>query len=272
MPEAARVAKLFAITLTAFQETLRRRVFYIVLLLSLLVVIMIGSQMFFMRMARHAGETQIVTNMGVHFMQMIVGFWNFAALFLALFLGAIGVSSEISARTIVHVMSRPVKRWVYLLGRWLGILIFLYLFLLVGMAGALLVSVWLNIPFASTLWLAFAENYVMATFYSGVALGFSVVMPPMLAGILALLVSILPSIAQNAIHDPRWLHRIPALVAYYLGPAQMPVNLMAESFAKERLHTDYWLYLRVLGENIFYVVAVLVVATFVFRRREIRVR
>jgi hypothetical protein len=47
---------------------------------------------------------------------------------------------------------------------------------------------------------------------------------------------------------------------------------MAESFAKERLHTDYWLYLRVLGENIFYVVAVLVVATFVFRRREIRVR
>jgi hypothetical protein len=47
---------------------------------------------------------------------------------------------------------------------------------------------------------------------------------------------------------------------------------MAESFAKERLHTDYWLYLQVLGENIFYVIAVLVLAAFFFRRRELRVR
>jgi len=52
----------------------------------------------------------------------------------------------------------------------------------------------------------------------------------------------------------------------------MPVNLVEESFAKERLHADYSLYVRVLGENIFYVIAVLMVATFFFRRRELRVR
>lgn len=264
--------KLLVITWTAFQETLRRRVFYIVLLLALLIIIGISSQMFFMRMASRAGETAIITAMGREIMQGILGVWDFAAFFLALFLGAIAVSAEVSAKTIVHVMSRPVKRWVYLFGRWLGVLIFLVGFLTIGIAGALGISVWLHVPFASTLWLAIADIYVRAIFFSGIALAFSVLVPPVLAAALAVLVSALPAIAGDAIHDPRWLHRIPALIGYYIGPAQMPVNLMADTFAKERLHTDYALYLRVLAENLWYTIAVFVIATILFRRRELRVR
>jgi len=266
------VVKLVAITVNAFQETLRRRVFYVVLLLTVLVVAGIGSEMFFLRMARKAGETQILLRVGTQLMQGILQTWNVAAIFLAIFLGAIGVSSEISARTIVHVMSRPVERWVYLLGRWFGLLIFLWLFLLLGVCGALLVSAWLNVPFAPTLWLGFVEMYVSAMFYSGLALALSIVLPPVAAGAVAFFLSILPDILQNAIRDPRWLHRIPALVGYCLGPAKMPASLIAESFSKERVDTDYWLYARVLGENLLYVMAALILANFVFRRRELRVR
>ena len=264
--------KLVVITWTAFQETLRRRVFYIVLLLTLLVVLGVGSDMFYMRMANRAGETEIIAAMGRSLMQGILSVWDFAAFFLALFLGAIAISSEISAKTIVHVISRPVERWIYLLSRWLGVLIFLFGFLTIGTAGALGVSLWLNVPFASTLWLAIAEIYVRTIFYSGVALGLSVVVTPVLSGALTFLLSILPVIAHDAIREPRWLNRIPALIGYYFGPAHMPVNLIAESFSKERLHTDYWLYLQVLGENFLYAIAVLVAATFVFHRREICVR
>jgi ABC-type transport system involved in multi-copper enzyme maturation permease subunit len=264
--------KLLAITFTAFQETLRRRVFYLVLLLALLVIVTIGSEMFYMRMARQAGEAEMIVQIGNYFMSTVIGVWDFAALFLAFFLGAIAVPSEISARTIVHVMSRPVKRWVYLLGRWLGILIFLWLFLSIGIVGALAISLWQHVAFAPTLWLAFAEMYVRATLYSGLALGLSVVTPPMLAGVLAFLLSLLPNIVGGLIKHPRPWYRIPALIGYYVGPARMPVNLVEESFAKDRLHADYSLYVRVLGENIFYVIAVLMVATFFFRRRELRVR
>ena len=264
--------KLMAIAWTAFQETLRRRVFYIVLLLAVLFLVGISSQMFFMRMAHQAGETAIITQIGREMMQAIFQAWQVAAIFLALFLGAIAVSAEISAKTIVHVMSRPVKRWVYLLGRWLGVLLFLIGFVTVGIAGALGISLWLHVPFASTLWLGIADIYVSTIFYSGVALGFSVFVPPVLAGVLTLLLSILPDMTTQATHDPRLLHRMPALIGYYLGPAQMPLNLMADSFAKERLNTDYLLYLRVLGENLWYTLAVFVIATIVFRRRELRVR
>jgi hypothetical protein len=117
-----------------------------------------------------------------------------------------------------------------------------------------------------------AEIYVHAIFFSGVALGFSVFLPPALAGALAFFLSVLPSIMRDAVHDPRPLHRIPALIAYCVGPAAMPVDLMSDSFAKQRLHTEYGLYLAVLGENFFYALAILLVAAFIFRYREIRVR
>ena len=191
------MVKLRAITLTAFQETFRRRVFYLVILLSLLVVIMIVSQMYFMRMARQAGEAIVILDVGRSIMREIIGIWNFAAFFLAFFLGAIAISAEVSAKTIVHILSRPVERWVYLLGRWLGVLIFLWLFISIGIAGALLVSLWLHVPYAPTLWIAIAEVYVSATFYSGLALGFSVVAPPVPAGVLAFLFDHLAS------HIPR---------------------------------------------------------------------
>ena len=264
--------KLIVITWTAFQETLRRRVFYIVALLALLVISAISSEMFFMRMAKKAGETDMILNIGRQIVQGIFGIWDFAVLFLALFLGAIAVSSEISAKTIVHVMSRPVQRWVYLVSRWVGILIFLFAFLTIGTMGALGVSAWLHVPFASTVWFAIAEVYVRAVFYSGIALGLSVFMPPVLAGVLTFLLSILPAILGSAIHDPRWMYRLPALIGYYLAPAHMPVNLMEESFAKERLHTDYALYVRVLVENLCYTIAVVLIAAVIFRRREVRVR
>ena len=266
------MVKLFAITVNAFQETLRRRVFYVVLLLTLLIVAGISSEMYFLRMARKAGETQVLMRMGTHLMQGVLQTWNVAAVFLAIFLGAIGVSAEISAKTIVHVMSRPVERSVYLLGRWFGLLMFLWLFLLLGVCGALLIAAWLHVPFAPTLWMGFAQMYVSAMFYSGVALSLSIVLPPVAAGAVAFLFSILPDMLEDAIRDPRWLHRLPALIGYYLGPAKMPVDLIAESFSKERVDTDYWLYASVLGENLLYVFAALILANLVFRRRELRVR
>lgn len=266
------MAKLRAIALTAFQETLRRRVFYIVLVLAVIVVTGISSEMFFMRMAQRAGETKMLTTMVAQLVRGILQIWNTAALFLALFLGAIAISSEISGRTIVHVMSRPVERVVYLLGRWLGVLLFLWGFLAIGIAGALLVALWWHVSLSSLLWLGVAEMCVTVTFFSGVALGLSVFLPPVLAGGATFLLAMLPAMVGSITRDPRWLHRLPGLLGYYIGPAQMPVNLLGASFAKADLHSDVWLYVRVLAENVFYAVVVLIIASAIFRRREIRVR
>ncbi len=97
------MVKLRAVALTALQETLRKKVSYLVLFLAVLVLMAIGSQMLFFRMAVQAGETRVVQHMRAQFVTTVVHVWSVAAFFLALFLGAVSLWSEISARTIVSV-------------------------------------------------------------------------------------------------------------------------------------------------------------------------
>jgi ABC-type transport system involved in multi-copper enzyme maturation permease subunit len=266
------VDKLRAITFTAFQEAIRRRVFYIVLLLALLIVVSVSSQMIFLRMARQAGETAVIEQLRAGLVRDILQPWSQAGLFLALFLGATGISSEISGQTIVHIFSRPVSHFVYLLGRWFGLLIFLWVFLFCGIMGGLIAALCLQVSYAPALWLAFAEMFVTVTFFSGVALGFSVTMPPALAGAGTVLVALLPLMARGALSNPRPVLHALALAAYYLGPARMPDDLLDLSFDKGALHLRIGLDLLVLGENLLYAVAVFAIAILIFRRRELPLR
>ncbi len=52
------MVKLRAIALNALQETLRRRVLYVVLFLTVVILGIAASQMVFLQMARAAGETK----------------------------------------------------------------------------------------------------------------------------------------------------------------------------------------------------------------------
>jgi len=266
------VVKLRVITVNALQETLHRRVLYIVLFLAIVVVGIIASESAFLRMATVSGEKEMAASMAAQTVRQVLGIWRSAAFFLALFLGAIGISGEISSRTIVHILSRPVERWVYLLGRWLGLLIFLWGFFLVGVAAALIFAAVFHVPYTPVIWLGFAQDLAELTFYSGVGLAFSVFMPPVLAGGCALMLTVLPAMLHNAMQNPNVVLHSLALLAYYIAPAQQPDDLIAQSFNKEMLNASYALNLQVMTENLLYVIFVLIIAALIFKRREVQVR
>lgn len=266
------MVKLRVIALNALQETLRRKVLYIVLFLTVIVLALTASQMVFLHMATAAGENKIAASVALKTVQAMLGIWSAAAFFLALFLGAIGISAEISSKTIVHILSRPIERWVYLFGRWLGLLIFLWGFFIIGVAASMIFAAGFHVFHTSVIWLGFAQKLIELTFYSGVGLAFSVFMPPVLAGGCALMLTLLPSMLHQTMQHPNALWRSLATLAYYLGPAQGPADLVAQSFTKELLNMPYAIYLQVMAENLLYAVAVLLIAAFIFRRREVRVR
>ena len=266
------MVKLRAIFLTSFQETLHRRVLYLVLILALIVIAAMSSEMLYVRMARQAGETAAIENMARNFFQQLLGIWDFAAFFLALFLGAVAISSELKSKTIVTVLSRPVTRWTYLLGRWLGVLLFLWGFLFVGVLGALLWGAAFNLHYGSLLWLGLADLFVRATFLSGVSVGLSVVLPPVAAGAITFVLTILPMMVKDTMGHPFWYYRIPSFIAYYLAPARMGADLIGDSLTKEMVDPKYFLYGQVMLENLLYTGAVLLIACVIFKRRELRLR
>jgi ABC-type transport system involved in multi-copper enzyme maturation permease subunit len=269
---AERWRTLLAIAGTSVQETVRRRVLYVVIFLIVLLAALVASGMAVLRMAIQSGESEAAASITSGFVQMTLGLWGFATLCLSIFLGAVGISSEVSARTIVNVLARPVERSTYLAGRWLGTVAFLSLFLLGGVLLSLGVAAAFDVRYTPMLWLAFAEMFVSAVYFSGVSLSLSVVMPAVPAGATALLLSALPAMVGRFLEYPQWFIRLPAALAYYLGPSRMPVNLLEDSFGKQVLDPDYILPLEVLTENLLYTVAIFLIACAIFARRELRLR
>ena len=269
---ASGAAKLRAIAWTAFQETLRRKVFYLVGFLALLAIAIIASSAVTTHMATEAGETVVVTQVQTGTVVQIFNVWEFAVGALSLYLGAIALSSEITGRTLVNVLSRPVDHATYLGGRWIGTLGFLWGFQATGVLLAVGAATVYKTPHSPVLWLACASMFVSAMLFSGVSLGLSVMMPPVVAGAIAFFLTILPSIVEDTLRHPSWVGRALSNVAYYASPAKMPVNLLGLSFAKEALHPAYGLYGRILGENVLYAMAVFAIGCAVFARREVRLR
>jgi len=261
-----------AIAVTAFQETLRRKVFYLVAILAIFIIAMVSSGRVLLQMATEAGEMDTAASVRSGMVQNILEVWQFAAIVLALFLGAVGVSSEITAKTIVNVLSRPVGRAVYLGGRWVGVVTFLWLFQLIGILVALVVARIFDVRFVSTLWLGFAKMLVDTVLLSGVSLGLSVFMPPVVAGAGAFLLQMTPGLVKDYLQHPFGVVRILALALYYLSPASMPSNLIQESFTTQLLHSNSSLYSQVLFENLLYSAAVFIAACAIFARREPRLR
>jgi ABC-type transport system involved in multi-copper enzyme maturation permease subunit len=269
---ASAAAKVRAIAWTAFQETLRRKVFYLVAFLTLLVIAGVASDSVTVHMATDAGETTMVSEVRTQSVVQILGIWQFAAGALALYLGAIGLSSEIAGKTLVNVMSRPVEAATYLAGRWIGVLGFLWAFLALGVGMAAISTYAFAVPHTPMLWMACAALFVNVLFFSGVSLGLSVVVPPIVAGVLALLLTFLPSMVEETLKHPSWTARALSYVAYYIAPASMPESLSGQSFSKELLHPAYGLYARILGENALYAIVVFAIGCALFARRETRMR
>jgi hypothetical protein len=146
------------------------------------------------------------------------------------------------------------------------------MFQVLGIAIGLGLAFGLDARFTPMLWFGLAGLLVHAVLLSGVSLGLSVVLPPVVAGVIAYLLPVLPGIAGLLLGNPSWFVRLPMLAIYYVSPAMMPVDLVGDSFSKELMEPQYGLYARVLVENLLYAIAVFALACAVFGRREVKLR
>lgn len=266
------MANIWLIAANTFREILRKKILYAALVILLLLVFAEVQMFIFMRFAKEAGETNFVDQMRTGAVTTVLNEWNVFALLIGVFLGATALGSEIKSRTIVSVLARPVERWRFLLGKWLGILLFQIPFLCFGVVSALVIASCLKVGFSPMLWPGLVEMFVRAAFYSGVSLGFSAFLPAVPAGVAALLISVLPNMFEMFEKYPNALLRFLVVATVYIAPADMPVDLIKESFDKEFLNPNYALYAQVLAENALYAVGVFMIGCAVFSRREVKLK
>ena len=125
------MGKVIAIAQNTFKEAIRSRILYILLLFAIL-MILAGFVVKDLTIAAHGDVIRIVGHFAI----------NLFGIVIAILVGIGLVYNELDKKTIYTIVSKPIDRWQFLLGKYLGLLMTLYLITLV-MSAVFLLETWL---------------------------------------------------------------------------------------------------------------------------------
>jgi ABC-type transport system involved in multi-copper enzyme maturation permease subunit len=248
----------------AFREAVRDRVLYNLVLFVLLLTV--GA--IFLGELSAAQEAKIIVDMGLSASLMF-------GVFIAVFVGTGLVYKEIEKRTVYAILSKPVGRGEFLIGKYLGLSLTLAVNIIVmgaGLSVALLFVARGYDPLIASVWAAMAFIYLELLIIVAVALFFSTFSTPALSAMLTLAIFVIGNFNADlkafadSIGTPGARFFFNAL--YYLLP-----NLSTYSYITPAAHNQLPspdLFLLSLLYAVCYIAALLTAAAIVFNRRNFR--
>ncbi|KPU42503.1 ABC-2 family transporter protein [Oxobacter pfennigii] len=141
---------MFAIAVATFKESLRKRIFLLIGILTIIYLILLGVIIHYSlsEMAKwNRGDnlsiyvvvTQLISVLGFYFSSMLTAF-------LAIMMSVGCISSEIESGVIHSIITRPIKRSEYILGKYLGLSILISMYSILLYALVLLICSILKLP------------------------------------------------------------------------------------------------------------------------------
>ncbi len=128
----------FTIALLTFREASRRKILLAALLLGLLFLIVYGLGFHFItvEMEKNLSATELLQLNEIRNFLLMAGMYvvNFLTAIMTVLTSVDTLSGEISTGTIHTIVSKPIRRWEVVMGKWLGFagMITLYLLLMGG--------------------------------------------------------------------------------------------------------------------------------------------
>ncbi|MCA9411357.1 MAG: ABC transporter permease subunit [Candidatus Omnitrophica bacterium] len=107
--------EILTIGLNTFREAIRSKVLYLILFFM---VLMIGSSFFLETLALDGGD-RLIKNLGLSTI-------SFFGLLVAMFIGVNLIPQEVESKTIYTIVSQGVQRWQFVLGKFLGLILTVY--------------------------------------------------------------------------------------------------------------------------------------------------
>jgi len=144
-PQNPNLASLIIARLT-FREASRRWILWVALLLGVafLIIYALGFNEIDRDIRRQAGRMPTVQQNEIYNFMVMAGMYavNFLTVMMAVLTSVDTLSGEIASGTIHTLVSKPVRRWEILLGKWLGFAAMLLAYLVL-MAGGVVAVVYL---------------------------------------------------------------------------------------------------------------------------------
>jgi ABC-type transport system involved in multi-copper enzyme maturation permease subunit len=259
------VRRIWAITRNTFREAVRNKILYSLLFFAVIIIL---SAVAVGRLSLHE-EARMTRDIG------LAGIDVFGVI-IAIFVGVNLLYKELDLKTVYTILPKPIHRWEFVLGKWLGMLLTLAVQVAVMglvLAGTLaLQGAPFDAPLGKALWLLYI-NVVVVT---SVAVLFSSFSSPFLSGFFSLGVFIVgrsvPDIqlltgrmeGTGRLLMEALLRVLPNLHLFY--PSGAIVGAESVSVHGTFVGAPYLAATTAYGVG--YSVAVLLLAMFIFRRRD----
>ena len=256
-------SRLSAITWNTFREAVRDRVLYN---LVLFVLLLVASAPLFSQISIGLEKLMLV-NVGLSSISLF-------GVIIAIFLGIGMVSKEIDKKTLYTILSRPVRRWEFIAGKYLGLLLTLVVnaaLMTVGFYAALLIFVH-SLGRADALLLV-AVYFIVLQFMMMVALTllFSTFSSPIFSAIFAFALFVIGTFGEDLKNfaamsqgATKWL----ATAAAYVLPNFASLNVIAQVAHEQGVSAHLVFFNTVYA--LLYSVAITAAAVLIFERRNLK--
>lgn len=257
--------RIWAIALNTFREAARIRVLYGI------VVLVIGANLFAIVLGEMSvrEEARVARDVG------LAGISLFGSL-TAIFLGVFLLYTEVQRRTIHAIVSKPIERWEFVVGKYLGMALVLTvlvaLFAVAMVAMLLSQDVGVSPAVVRAIVLAWCEVLTVAA----IAIFFSSFSTPFLSGIFALAMWVLgrvtPDIEAAMREGAGWI-KVTARIALEIVPdihLFSPSGRVIDDTAVS-VHADFvsWSYVGIASlHGLGWIVGLLALACILFHRRD----
>jgi ABC-type transport system involved in multi-copper enzyme maturation permease subunit len=253
--------KVAAIALNTFKEAVRDRILYAIVVFAL---VMLGSSTILVTISV-GGEEKIIKDLGLACISIF-------GLLIATFLGIGLVSKEIEKRTLYTIITKPIHRYQFILGKYLGLVLTLSVNVLVMALGLIgLAYAWEDTS-SPRLLLAVVFIFLELILVTATAMVFSAFSSPALSAIFTLCLFVAGHLSADlrlfAAHFGGAATKLLAETLYFLLP-----NLSRLNFKDQAVHP-----LAIDGGTaalsfvyaIFYAAALVLAAVVIFQRRDFK--
>lgn len=201
--------KIRTIAFNTFGSFLRNKLILLFCSLFLCIVLLMMSPLLAYKTMTTAANAQhmqgMILNEVAAVMSLVSGFGSLLAAWAA----ADSVAGEMKSGTILAVMARPLRRWEFLAGKYLAVLMLMAVYT-VAMLGVTFLLAWLGGQrFHTSLWTLLVYPMVRYAIWSAISMFLVTVLHPVFVmGIIVVLATLVETFQRASNHIPGWI-RLP---------------------------------------------------------------
>ena len=250
--------RILSIAVNTFRENLREKLLYNLLFFALL---MIGSSILLSRITL-GDHHRLILDLGLASI-------NLFGVLIAIFVGIGLVSKEVDRKTIYTIVSKPIPRYEFLLGKYCGLVITLFANTIVMVLGLLIVLQVMDVPITSLVFKSLALIFLELMVITAVAVLFSTFTSATLSAIFTLAVYVIGHLSGDLKEFARKLDDVSQMAVnaiYYTLPNLERFNLKGHVIH----HLDFGMadMALTLAYGLTYAAFLLLLASVIFQRRD----